>query len=85
MENRKFYKTSITIQILSEGEPVPDGMELDDLSYEMRDGNYVGVVGEPVVEELTSKQMADELYFFGSVPSFFLLDENGNPLGEDEE
>jgi hypothetical protein len=78
-----FYKTIITYEILSE-EPIPDSVSLADIDRECEDGAWVGQFGETKQQELTGKEMADELYAFGSDPTFFMLDDNGNPMGEAE-
>ena len=80
MSDKKFYKTTIPIVILSEGPLEYDG--LDDLHYLIDSGPCVGQMGEPDQEILDGKAAADALYELGSDPSFFDLDEYGNDAGE---
>lgn len=73
----KYYKTVLTIEVLSE-EPIPSWMEPTQVLEEMNAGSFVGNASEASPSELTGKQMAKELTQFGSEPAFFSLDEDGN-------
>lgn len=77
MTIRKFYKTTVTVTVLSE-EPLPPYMELSDVAHAIKDGDCSGEVafGEP--EELDGKQAADALVAQASDPGFFRLDDDGN-------
>lgn len=71
-EKRKFFKTTYTIVVLSEDHPVTN-MSLEDLSYEIEDGECSGVVTSDAGIELTPSQMAKALTAQGSSPDFFQL------------
>lgn len=73
---KKYYKTKITIEVLSE-EPIPSWMEASNVLTGMDTGEFVGVTSKASPTELTGKQMADELTKFGSQPEFFSLNEDG--------
>ena len=79
MSDKKYYKTTITLEVLSE-EPIPSWMEAKDVLNEMDNGDFVGVTNEAAPKELTGKQMADELVKFGSKPEFFSLNEDGEEV-----
>ncbi len=81
-EPRKFYKTVITVTVLSEDEPVSTDCELGTIVYQITDGNWSGEVENDGGTELTPAQAAQELIAQGSDPSFFKLDENGKPFDE---
>jgi riboflavin synthase len=83
MTARKFYKTVITVEVLSE-EPY-DETDLSQVSYDITEGHHSGVVKITSNEELTGKQAADELKAQGSDTDFFLLDENGDDVEENED
>ena len=79
--SRKFYRTVIEIEILSEA-PFPDGMTLSEIDYEMTDGEYSGVNEIKVNnEQVSGKQMVKLLEAQGSDAGFFRL----NTDGEDED
>ena len=74
--NKKFYKSTITVTILSK-EPLPNDMSLADIAYSFSDGDNGGDWGLTKVEELDDKQAAAELIAIGSSPGFFgLTDED---------
>ena len=81
MTERKFYKTTITFEVLSE-EPIPSWMELQNIVYETEEGDYSGATVGNVQVELDGKQAVKELAAQGSDPEFFRLDEEGNDLEE---
>lgn len=78
MTDRKFHKTIITIEVLSE-EPY-DQTDLNEVAYDITEGHHSGVVKITSKEEMTGKQAADELKKQGSDTEFFMLDENGNDI-----
>lgn len=78
MTPRKFYKTTIKVEILSE-EPV----SFDDLygvHLAITDGDCSGDWQVTSVKKLNGRQAVRELSLQGSSPSFFFL----SPEGEDE-
>lgn len=78
MTNRKFYRTRISYEVLSE-EPIPGHVDLEYIAKECIDGRYVGRFSPVGVEEavLSGKQAAESLYDFGSDPGFFCLTDEG--------
>lgn len=81
MTKRKFYKTKITVTVISE-EPLPV-LSLEELVYEVRDGNSSSQTEQHEPEVLDGKQAVAELVEQGSDPCFFRLDDDGND-DEDE-
>ena len=71
--NRKFYKTTFTVEVLSE-EPIPE-MSLDALEDEYNHGSYSAGSVKRKEKELTVKQVTKELKKQGSDPSFFMIEE----------
>jgi len=80
---RKFYRTIVTVEVLSE-EPL-DNMGLDALHYAITDGDCVGRThfGDP--QEVEASDAADRLYEMGSEPNFFRLDDKGNDAEDEDE
>lgn len=77
---RKFYKTIITLEILSE-EQIPDDMTLDNIYAEAMDGGYsMRQVGTWKETELSGKQAVKALKKQGSDPGFFNLTNKGEEL-----
>jgi len=77
MTDRKFYKTVIKIEVLSE-EPIPAGMEYENVIHECKEGDWsMRPLGEKETV-LDGKQAARALLNQGSDPSFFGLTEDGN-------
>jgi hypothetical protein len=66
-----YYKTKITFNVLSQ-DPIPDGMNLDEIYRECIDGAYSGDLGFITkVTKLNAEQAARELMKQGSDPEFF--------------
>ena len=78
---RKFFKTVIAIEVLSE-DRIPDGLELDQIVQECRDGGYSMRPLKHAVTKINARQAANALSRHGSDPSFFRLNADGT---EDEE
>jgi len=74
--NKKFYKTTITLIVLSEN-PIPDEFDIPQIAFEATEGDYSMADGERVQVELTGKEMADALTEQGSEPGFFQLNDMG--------
>ncbi len=74
VEENKFYKTTFTIEVLSEGTPI-ECTNLQDLHAAITDGPFSGLVETVTIEELTSIKAAAELIQQGSDPGFFGLEE----------
>lgn len=78
MTTKKFYKSVITFEILSE-EPIPDDMKLMDIIHETIIGKYCGnMIAEDMSKEINSKEAAIRLSLSGSDTEFFKLDKAGN-------
>lgn len=74
---RKFYRTVISVEILSE-EPYPPDPELTDVAEDITSGGCSGCVSEIVSnEELSGKDMATCLRAQGRDPGFFGLTDDG--------
>lgn len=80
MTQRKFYKTRIEIEVLSE-EPIPATMELDDIVRECREGAWSMCPIKYKATEINGRQAASALLRHGSDTEFFQL----TPLGEDSD
>lgn len=78
MAERKFFKTLITVEVLSEDAPVGDDISLDDLHNMITDGDWSGRMEIAKVEELTPQQAATALTEQGSDPEFFGLNADGS-------
>jgi len=81
---RKFYKTLITLEVLSE-DPIPPWMELPAIIQEASEGSFSATIRDNVEAEVTGKEMAALLQDQASDPEFFQLDAEGNDLSEDED
>jgi hypothetical protein len=84
MRELKYYRTLIQIEILSENNPIGDGLNLSEIDYDITEGDCSGEITTLSQEEVTSKQMAELLIAQGSDPSFFMLDKNGNSINDNE-
>jgi len=79
MTNRKFYKTRITLEILSE-DPIPEGMDVPDIMTEATEGEYSAQVLPMETDIIDGKQAADALLEQGSDCGFFSLTEDGEDI-----
>jgi hypothetical protein len=80
---RKFYRTVIQIEILSEDEPFGDGKTLEEINDEITYGHCSGKITTETQEEMTAGRTALHLIAQGSDPAFFMLDKDGNNLEDD--
>ena len=76
----RFYRTRVLVDILSEDNPVGDGLSLAQIGYEIDEGGCVGTLEVAITEELTGLEVARRLTAMGSEPGFFRLDAEGNEL-----
>ena len=77
---KKYYRSVVQIEILSE-EPFEDGQSLEDIDYEITEGNNSGVVSMVKHnQELSGKEMSKKLKEQGSDPEFFHLDDDGEEV-----
>lgn len=81
-EVRKFYKTILQIEVLSEDEPIDDELSLKEIDYAITEGDCSGIVKIVETVELTPEQAAKALEAQGSDPEFFGLTEDGKPLND---
>jgi len=77
MTERKFYKTIIQVEILSE-EALPSGLSLTDIDFIISEGDCSGQLQTISEEVLDGKQAAQALLKQGSDPDFFMLTEEGD-------
>lgn len=75
---RKFYKTTITLTILSEDRPV-DNLSMEGIGYAVTDGDCVLHTRTDGYVEVPAAEMARLLDEAGSEPDYFML----TPEGED--
>lgn len=76
MTNRKFYRTIITVEVLSED---PYQCEsLSELAYDVDEGECSGKTTVEKTEEVDGTTMALLLMAQGSDPEFFRIDDEGN-------
>lgn len=81
MAQKRFFKTTITIEILSEKKY--NSIDLNQIAYDITDGDCSGRVKVEGYKELTSQETASELLMQGSDPEFFGLDITGKTLDDD--
>jgi len=78
-KKRKFYRTVIELEVLSE-EPLNDAT-MGDIDYGINEGGYSGrYVTKIQDQEVDGKTMAELLLEQGSDTEFFNLDENGKDI-----
>lgn len=74
---RKFYKTVVTVTIISEGSPINEDWDLEDIRREIDCGDMVGEVAIHSTKKLGRKDTVKALYDMGSDPDFFGMDDKG--------
>jgi hypothetical protein len=79
MTNRTFFKTRITVEVLSE-EPIPPGTTIAAIADEAINGGYSMITVSEVESKLDGKKTAKALLRHGSDPEFFRIDENGEDV-----
>lgn len=79
MTNRKFYKTTITLEVLSE-RPIGN-MDIEEIAQEIITGDMSGAHSVDGVEVLNGKEMAAALLKQDSDPMFFMLTDDGEDDG----
>lgn len=83
MSKRKFYRTVIQVEVISET-PIGE-MDMSTIIHEMNYGDLSGKCDTQIQdEEVDGKRAAEILMDQGSDTEFFQLDENGNDIDEDE-
>jgi hypothetical protein len=78
MTTRKFYKTIVTIEIISDEIYKFDSLE--QVTHDITYGDCSGQVEAVKNEELNGEQAATALLKQGSDPEFFNIDKDGNDL-----
>jgi hypothetical protein len=79
---KKLYRNVFQIEILSE-EPLPDDMSLEEIDYQMTDGDCSGAINHKHVnQEVTGRKAAKMVIAQGSDPLFFQMNEFGNEVEE---
>ena len=81
ISTRTFYRTIITVEVLSE-DPLPPEMDLEDVALEIHSGDYSGDVKFGPAEPVDGPEMARLLKAQGSAPEFFQLNEDGEDVEE---
>ncbi len=79
MSPRKFYKTVVTLTIISEECPI-EFQTPSDLDYELRNNEHAYSFTDVDVERLNAVEAVQELIYIDESPSFFMLDDNGENL-----
>lgn len=78
---RKFYKTVVKVEVLTEDQPA-EFETLEDLSYMITEGEASGKYEVTSSRGISARKCAEALIAQGSDPEFFQLDENGKDLSE---
>ena len=79
MKKRKFYKTRICFDVLSE-DPIGPCMNLMAIVHECTDGDYMKGNYSEEETQISGKEMAKLSEEFGGEPRFFRLDKRGRSL-----
>ena len=82
--SNKFFRTTITVEILSEGE-FGEGSSLEQIAWTINEGDCVGRLTYTSADEVTPKEMADALHEYGSEPGFFELNDDGTRVDDELE
>jgi len=80
-DHRKFFRTKVTIEIITEDMPVRDDTSLEEIANNVTAGDWSGSTSFASCE-LSRKQCVAALKKQGSDPEFFQLDDCGNDLKE---
>jgi hypothetical protein len=77
MTERKFYRTVIHVEVLSE-DPYTFSGNLVDVANDISTGDCSGIARTILEETCDGARMAQFLLAHGSDPEFFMLDDQGN-------
>ena len=77
---RKFFRTLISVEVLSEDAPISDETSLEEISYLISEGDCSGALEIVGRESLSGSEAAQALISQGSDPEFFRLDRDGREL-----
>jgi len=81
MSEKKFYRSKVVVEIVSE-EPLNPEMSLSDIHYYIDQGDGCGLKQDMEVREINAKEAVSTLKEFGSEPSFFGLNDEGEDLDD---
>jgi hypothetical protein len=79
--DRKFYKTIITVEILSEDVP-PEWDDLEDIYYLIGQGDCSGMITSDHTFQVDASTIAKALLEQNTDPSFFNLTETGEDIDD---
>lgn len=77
---RKFYKTVVQVEVLSEGCLIREGESLASIARMISEGDWSGKVKIVKTKELNGAQAAKTLFDHGNKPALFLLTPSGADL-----
>lgn len=67
-----YYRNVFSIEVLS-NDPLPEGMDLESVAYEITDGSCSGMATHALVnQEVSAERMAELLIAQGSDPEFLI-------------
>lgn len=72
---RKFYRTRVTFEVISEDAPISESWSLKDIEFEFSEGSLVAGPVEMTTTQLDGKAARATLVEFGSEAAFFFQDE----------
>jgi hypothetical protein len=75
--NRVFYKTTYTLEVISEHVEPDENIELDELMFCVREGDWQASLAKLGTEEIDSEQAAIELLRQGKKPEVMCLSVDG--------
>lgn len=76
---KKLFRKVIQVEILSE-EELPEGMTLEQIQYEINEGDCSGQIITKKQEVVTGRKAAKMVMAQGSDPTFFQMNEFGNEI-----
>lgn len=76
---KTIYKTTVKIEILSH-EPIDDNVSLEDIQYEITDGEWSGKITHGESKPLKGKPAVNEILKHGTDTEFFSMDINGKEI-----
>jgi hypothetical protein len=85
MKKKKLYRTVVQFEVLSE-EPIPEGLDFEEIMGECADGEYSGkstviVENKPIVGKRAVNMVVNQ----GSDPEFFRMDSRGYEISDEDE
>jgi len=77
---KPIFRSIIQIEIISDA-PIPDGMSLDDINYQITEGDYSGKIETTIDnQKLYGKTAVNAIINQGSDTDFFGIDDEGNEI-----